>query len=475
MLADRFRVPRWLLQIDAIQPLLQWLRLLRQRFFLRPEERAQQLLDRGQPAQALGFYRDGIEAGRRDLSFLVQASHIFLVGNRVDWARETSGHAVRLHPGELEAWRVYGLVESAWRRTSGDAPAAHGHAAGTGGQSLIEEDPQLLAVLAQPPVDDESLLQAAGGDELRRVVERLRSENTELATGLDLLRQQLGHRDALDTWIRYSHTSYYMRNLSLLMRKDGVTAAVVPAVAQVPEALRDAFAMNGKAKLEQGYLNGAYPAAFCDVYTDLDVDAYRRLWRGEAAGPEDDRQRLKNFKLELGRADSYLRDAAKARLRPGDKVAVIESRGPVYEALCVECGARPTTVRRMRVDNRAAALETLTPDAWEGGAERFDAAVAVRAVELAGLGMFGEPIDPDGDLALMRRLRAKLKPGGILLLVIPTGHDTVVFNATRVYGPARLPLLLDGWREVARQDDAEPYFHGSGDGRSVLVLENRAA
>jgi len=37
-------------------------------------------------------------------------------------------------------------------------------------------------------------------------------------------------------------------------------------------------------------------------------------------------------------------------------------------------------------------------------------------------------------------------PGGIMLLAVPTGMDQLHWNIHRVYGRARLPLLLSSWR-----------------------------
>ncbi|CAI5506478.1 unnamed protein product [Closterium sp. Naga37s-1] len=43
------------------------------------------------------------------------------------------------------------------------------------------------------------------------------------------------------------------------------------------------------------------------------------------------------------------------------------------------------------------------------------------------------------------QIRGLLKPGGLFFLGLPVGNDTLVFNAHRVYGPIRMPLLLEGW------------------------------
>ena len=46
----------------------------------------------------------------------------------------------------------------------------------------------------------------------------------------------------------------------------------------------------------------------------------------------------------------------------------------------------------------------------------------------------------------MRELLALLSPGGRLLLGVPVAHeDDIYFPNHRIYGPQRLPRLLEGW------------------------------
>jgi len=77
----------------------------------------------------------------------------------------------------------------------------------------------------------------------------------------------------------------------------------------------------------------------------------------------------------------------------------------------------------------------------------FDLVVNCSSVEHVGLvGRYSvsEPL-PDGDLEVMRKLRSLMKPEGIQLLTIPVGRDSVFYPWHRVYGKARLPMLLEGY------------------------------
>jgi hypothetical protein len=81
-------------------------------------------------------------------------------------------------------------------------------------------------------------------------------------------------------------------------------------------------------------------------------------------------------------------------------------------------------------------------------AQRFeaDAAFSYSSFEHDGLGRYGDPIDPDGDLRAMQDAHRHLKKDGILFLGVPMGKDSLVWNDTRIYGKLRLPLLLKSYQ-----------------------------
>jgi hypothetical protein len=57
----------------------------------------------------------------------------------------------------------------------------------------------------------------------------------------------------------------------------------------------------------------------------------------------------------------------------------------------------------------------------------------------------------EGDLAAMARLRSLMKRGALMLLTIPVGADAVYPPLHRVYGPERLPKLLQGFTVESRE------------------------
>ena len=77
---------------------------------------------------------------------------------------------------------------------------------------------------------------------------------------------------------------------------------------------------------------------------------------------------------------------------------------------------------------------------------RFDLVIAMNVAHHIGLGRYGEAVDAEADLELQAVLLTMLVPNGALLLGLPLeAQDAIVWNAHRVYGPARLPLQLRYW------------------------------
>jgi hypothetical protein len=70
----------------------------------------------------------------------------------------------------------------------------------------------------------------------------------------------------------------------------------------------------------------------------------------------------------------------------------------------------------------------------------------------------GDPLDPDGDLKTMDAIYQHLVDNGTLVWGAPVGHDALVWNAHRVYGKIRLPLLFSGFNELEWIDFDREYL-----------------
>lgn len=84
--------------------------------------------------------------------------------------------------------------------------------------------------------------------------------------------------------------------------------------------------------------------------------------------------------------------------------------------------------------------------------DKFDLVINCSTIEHVGLSeRYNSTEAPDGDFDAMRKLLRLLKPGGIMLLTLPIGQDAVFRPLHRIYGPERLPRLLEGYQIVESQ------------------------
>jgi hypothetical protein len=105
---------------------------------------------------------------------------------------------------------------------------------------------------------------------------------------------------------------------------------------------------------------------------------------------------------------------------------------------------------------------------------KFDFATSISSFEHDGLGRYGDPINPIGDLIAMKQLKKIVKRGGLLFLSVPIGKDTLIWNLHRVYGKLRFPLLIEGWKLIDMFGFNEMDFRRSYKNtiQPVFVLKN---
>ena len=308
-------------------------------------------------------------------------------------------------------------------------------------------------------------------DDLTAAADMLREDNLEWATHIAAQADTAGYLEAVMVGVSYFDESYYLRNLSLFAELYGADAAYPPAVEAIPEDMRAAFTMAGRIPVEMGYRNGRYPARFADVLRDGDLDRLDAI----AAGALDTLPSMAaRAYTNGGPLDSDLLDILRDRIASTD-VAVFGSIDLSREAACLRAGARSvTSLRFLPFVSHCARIRAIGLEEARQRADAFDVIVAVSSVESFHLGSFGEPLDADGDLALVRSFGHMLRPGGRLVLSVPVGQDRLVFNTGRIYGRLRLPRLLEGWEQehAVRYEDA--MLDSMGIDRPLFILRKPA-
>lgn len=231
----------------------------------------------------------------------------------------------------------------------------------------------------------------------------------------------------------------------------------------IPDHLYADFAMDGNVKIRYHYFDGTVKTPI--MHSKEMVNQFI----------EQIRQRKTFY---YGIADTWLYQAL-AKYSIKDKtVAIFGSTKPIYESVCLYFGGTPITIEYNKWTSDHPNLQCITPDEYEKNPILFDAAFSISSFEHDGLGRYGDPINPWADIETMQKVKKMLKPNGLLFLAVPVGKDCVVWNAHRIYGKHRLPLLLQGWEPVdffglkglndpaLNAENADAFFH------PILVLRN---
>jgi hypothetical protein len=307
-------------------------------------------------------------------------------------------------------------------------------------------------------------------DQLRGVGQ----ENKDLRAENDRLREiNAGgaHREGvLDTTVRYWRyyaTRYDWRCRALAQELFGPPNPCPTPPKTISPELLDRFTMGGKVEIEYSYRDLTCPDNHPLIYTDAEIDFYIGEISRNLALPRDRRDWF-----IYGTLDEWVCDAIGKYPIRGKSVVNAGSLTPWYEAMFVHFGSTPTTIDYNRIVTRTERMRFMTIEEWESARPRFDVGFSISSFEHDGLGMYGDPIDPDGDLKAMAKMKERIAPGGILFLAVPTGRDKILFNEARVYGRHRLPLLMQGWEWVDSFGYSESDLDGNGSAQPLYVLRN---
>ena len=138
------------------------------------------------------------------------------------------------------------------------------------------------------------------------------------------------------------------------------------------------------------------------------------------------------------------------------RVAVIGTLKPWAEAMLLNLGANSvTTVEYAELIIEHKRVTTITPyrlasQFISSKAIPFDTVFSYSSLEHSGMGRYGDPLTPFGDLEATAQVWCMVKPHGHFILGVPVSKDRnkclVKWNAHRIYGAIRLQHLTANWR-----------------------------
>lgn len=215
------------------------------------------------------------------------------------------------------------------------------------------------------------------------------------------------------------------------------TFALATPPRNIPPELYNEYTWNGTIPVADMYFDEYYPVTKPRIYTYEAIET--NIARAKARETN-----------HYGITDTYLYQALDDHVDSvkGKSVAVMGSVLPWYESIVLAYGGHPTTIEYNKIVSRHPGLKVLTVDENDASPQLFDAIISISSYEHDGLGRYGDPINPNGDLIAMEKTKKMLKKDGLLFLAVPIGQDLLVWNAHRVYGHLRLAALLEGWEIV---------------------------
>ena len=226
------------------------------------------------------------------------------------------------------------------------------------------------------------------------------------------------------------------------------------APTEIPPSMMSAFTMQGRLPVEKTYYDNMINAnsGKVSVWTAaLIADMITKCAAGELGGTYDQSETAALF-------DS-LRNAPGLR---GGRVLVIGSHIPWVEACALAAGAKSTvTLEYGEIRSEDTRVDVLLPSAFKeqfasGTLGTFDSVVTFSSVEHSGLGRYGDLVHPFGDIIAVARGWCVTKPGGSLVIGVPTagvsfwGKERLVWNGHRVYGAVRYPFLTQNYKQHSR-------------------------
>lgn len=231
-----------------------------------------------------------------------------------------------------------------------------------------------------------------------------------------------------------------------------------------------------------GAISVATVKKFNNIY--LGGDAKTAVWTKEYI--DDQITKLKTYTQDetyKGAGRCMLQKLEKWVDLKGKSVLVIGSERPWLEVIILSLGAaKVTTLEYGKIESHHPQVSTVTPDefrkkAIDGKIGDFDGIISHSSLEHAGLGRYGDALNPWGDLLNVARGYCVTKPGGFLVLGLPTGMDSVQFNGHRVYGKIRWPLVTSNWVQLDGEDHQDIEFdlafdRGCGGGQ-ILVFQRQ--
>jgi len=206
---------------------------------------------------------------------------------------------------------------------------------------------------------------------------------------------------------------------------------------ELPDETQEEMTMNGEMMFQDHYIDWeATSGGAGRVWTRDEMNSYLNpLKEGKCRGSYDE-------------SCDMIHKVFKKYSVVGKSVLVLGSQSPWIEAIAIFMNASEVhTVDFQKPDNQVK-IPSFKILSFSEVQQQYDVVVSYSSLEHDGLGRYGDPIHPNGDILRMKALLTLIKPQGLFLLGVPIGPDSLCFNAHRIYGLKRMEKLTEGYERV---------------------------
>lgn len=268
-----------------------------------------------------------------------------------------------------------------------------------------------------------------------------------------------------------------------------------PPPRQPPTHTKDMFTMGGKVPITSFYFAQKYAGGdalvsrWSRTLVNSYVEATKDLRRHMFAQNYKDSgvARRKKISKRISRYGAHATADIVKVMHLWDKeikgrhVLVIGSERPWLEGMLLAFGARMvTTLEYGQIVSEHPKVNTITVAELSHSISEnitkyrglFDTAFSYSSIEHAGLGRYGDPLNPYGDLEQVAQTSCLLRNKGVFFLGFGIGKDKIEWNAHRIYGKIRLPFVT---LNFALLDIVGEFDWSKADWKiqPILVLQNQ--
>jgi len=212
---------------------------------------------------------------------------------------------------------------------------------------------------------------------------------------------------------------------------------------RIPDELLDRYTLNNKIEILSYYFddrNTSKEYNWNDEFISNWVDNFT---------PENIKNNKQGWEPYYGTSKFILEAIEKYNIT-NMKVAVVGTLEPWIEAILLNFNNTVSTIEYNipKNDIKNYKLDLINYNDFKNTKNLYDCIITFSSIEHSGLGRYGDPLNPEGDIIAMNDIYNNLKKNGLVIWGAPVGEDKLFWNAHRIYGKIRLELIFDNFNDI---------------------------